>query len=413
MVPDFQTSMKLIRESNQDMVSLIQALRQFLSQRGTITITAGGNTYTLPTLPEIIAQYKGGNFDEIILRDGDNELHLSNMNGHLLITDSQGHLAPIEVSTLKFSTISDCVLAAVSVTNCNIDNFEAANGVTANKASVQNLTVNAYKGTSASFKTLVANILAVDYAAMQKLEVRRMIFNPRDPVDVFADAFGPYDYSSNNALFEPVSGFARYVCNPAYTQSRKSPESMGFVELPLDSGRRLLLAPDMVTFQGNTEYDDYANGDAGKIANCWCMGTGPSGTVSMPNTVWPVRVGFDSNDGPITFGHILGWPIRSYSGNTANDPSIPAGARSTKGTIFLHEISAADIGRIIYIRTLGNSWRINRRLTARYYDGAHYSDALDMEYRIPPYTCLRLRLNRVAEVVDSHYTLYHNVLELT
>lgn len=415
MVADFQTSMKEIREANLAFISLLVQLKRFISDKGTVTINVGGTEHTLPTIPSIIEAYRGGNFDEITLKSGTSEVHLKNNNGTLQILDKNGNLVPLEVAKLKYAALANCAVSQATVQECAIDVLQALGGISVDHVDCQSITItDLFTATSGMFQSFSAVLFSANTAVIQKLMVRSILFNPATPINIFA-AQTPYGYNANNDVFDDVSGGNHaYVCNPTQAEilkGWKSPDTMGFVEWPADPlARRVLQAPDMMTFQGTTKYSDVTKGKYLKLANTYVIGTGAYGT--MP--AYPAVAGIKGPGGGYCgFGYLLGWPIRSFVKVPPSDATLPAVMRAyPRGIICLHEFSAADIGRIIYIRTFGNSWKIPRRLTTTYENGVLQSGVVDLEYEIPPYTALRLRLARYS-VVEGTKITYHNVMELT
>ena len=412
MVADFQTSMKEIRDANLAFVSLLTQLKRFISDKGTIAITVGGIERTLPTIPSVIESYRNGNFDEIVLKSGTSEVHIRNNDGTLQIVDKEGHLVPLESSILKYSALSGCRVDSVAVKECTIDRLEAG-GISVNSASCQSLAVaGQLVATAGMFQSLSTQQLSAGLATIQKLAVRSTVFNPAAQADIFV-AQSPYNYSEYNNVFDNASGGTHaYVCAPTPSEEEngwKSPSTMGFVELPKAEGNRVLLAPDMMSFQGHNLQSSYNEGKAAKISNCYVVGTGGQGTSVEYSTAQAVK-------GPNTycsFGFLLGWPIRSYVKDPPADPMLPPIMQGhPRGIICLHEFSAADIGHIVYIRTFGSKWRIPRRLITTYEGGVLQGGMVDLTYEIPEYTSLRLRLARYP-VTDGNKTLYHNVMELT
>ena len=415
MVADFQTSMKEIREANLAFISLLVQLKRFISDKGTVAINVGGTEHTLPTIPSIIEAYRGGNFDEIVLKSGTSEVHLKNSNGTLQILDKNGNLVPLEVAKLKYAALANCAVSEATVQECAIDVLQALGGISVNHVDCQSLTISdLFTAASGLFQSFSAILFSANTAIIQKLFVRSILFNPATPINIFA-AQTPYGYNANNDVFDDVSGGNHaYVCNPTQAEilkGWKSPDTMGFVEWPTDTtARKVLQAPDMMTFQGTTKYSDVTKGKYLKLANTYVIGTGTYGT--MP--AYPAVAGIKGPGGYYCgFGYLLGWPIRSFIKVPPSDASLPAVMRTyPRGAICLHEFSAADIGRIIYIRTFGNSWKIPRRLVTTYENGVLQSGVVDLEFEIPPYTALRLRLARYS-VVDGTKITYHNVMELT
>lgn len=422
MVADFQTSMKEIREANLAFISLLTQLKHFISNKGTVTIRtyrweAGADVvdqeFTLPTIPSIIDAYRGGRFDEIILKSGDTEIHLKNNNGTLQIIDKDGNLVLLEVAKLRYASIANCVVDTATVRECVIDTLEALGGIDVNRVSCQDLNIaGLLDAASGTFASLGVSSLTAESASVRKLAVRSMVFNPDSHASIFAGA-APYNYAAGNAVFEPMpsSGLCAYVCAPDVAPADwKDPATMGFTEL-VPGYPRVLQAPDMMTFQGNTKCSDY-DGTSYRIANCYAVGTGPQGTSIEYSQSLPAMSEFD-NGACCPFALILGWPIRSFVRDPGHDGELPpVMAGFDKGVICVHEFSSLDIGRIMYIRTLGNKWKVPRRLTTKYVYGKLQRSRLDLVYEIPPYTSLRVRLARHV-VVDGSDTYYHNVLELT
>lgn len=404
--------MKEIREANLAFVSLLTQLKRFISEKGTVAIAIRGEEHVLPTIPSIIEAYRNGEYDELILKQGGKEIHLQNNDGALRIVDKDGNLVNLEVASLRYSMLEDCVFDSVTAESCTITMLESLGSVNMERANCQNLTItNLLTAQSGSFQDLNVALLNASSAFVHNLTASSIVFNPNVHRNVFATTV-PYNYASGNAAFEDVAGgLHAYMCQPPELSTTwKDPSTMGFVELPAP-GNRLMRSPDMVTYCGNTRFSDYNSGSATRIANCYAIGTGPYGAAVEYSQAFPIMSSFDGPCCP--FALILGWPIRSFVRNPADDPELPSVMRSyAKGTICLHEFSTPDIGRIIYIRTLSNSWKIPRRLIARYSNGKLQRAVLDLEYEIPPYTALRVRLNRYA-VQDGDNTDYHNVLELT
>lgn len=420
MVADFQTSMKEIREANLAFVSLLKQLKSLVSKKGTITIEIGGTPYTFPTIPSVIEQYRDGNFDEVILRSGGTEIHIKNVDGTLQLSDSEGNLVPLSVSELRYASISHCDIESVTVQECSIDSLDARGSVSIDKINCQSLEVDTLGGNTpgyGSFTSLSATNLAAETASLRKVFIRSMVYNPASRIDIFSEGGVPYNYSETDALFVQKAGdFSAYVCReftPAEQALKpKSPTTMGFSEFRSTNGiPQLLRAPDMVTFCGENPFDAYAAERCNMIVNCYTVGTGSFGTQSVVSDV-TIRTGWGSEASGIAFATILGWPLRSFAKDPASDPTIPVRVRQPEGAIFVHEFSSLDTGRIIYIRTLEHAWRIPRRLSVQYENGKPQRGVFDLEYSVPPYTCLRLRAARYAETVDG-VTIYRNVLELT
>ncbi len=422
MVSDFQTSMAEIRKSNLVFIELLKELKNFVSRRGTVTITVGGVEKTFPTIPELVVAYRGGDFSEIVLKSSDSEIHIKNDNGTLKVTDASGALVPLTVSQLKFSNITSCNFESIHTSECTIDKLSVQGSVEAASANFQSLEVVDFEAGFASVQNLSAGTVSAGSALIPELGVQRLVYMPRETKDIFAGS-SPYNYSDSNAVFLPYpeGDCYKYVCRDLTSEERseyplrKDPSTMGFVDIGGISGSaRLLRAPDMMTFQGTTECSDYEDGDAGHVGNCFVMGTGANGNTLAVTASRPLQTQLGDDDG-VPFARILGWPITSYIAATSIDRDLSQIVKllsTGSGAIFLHEFSSADIGRIIFIRTLGNPWTICRRLIAVYKDGVHTNDALDLEYEIPPYTCLRLRMVRAKHVIDTSVVQYHNILEI-
>lgn len=434
MVADIQTSMKELQASNLDFVSLLSQLKQFLSDTGTVTITAGGISKTLPTLPEAIRLFRGGDFDKVTLQSGNKTIILENYQGTLRITDNNGALVPLIVSKLKYSHIEDCSFDEATISQCTAEGLDARGTILASSAEVSRITVTgAFNGNSGSFSSLQVGDLSAGRAMLRDISVGRMAVVPEGVQQVFAAGGVPYGYASSRVLYYPVPGthptWHLWRCNDI-TQAEKaagwmSPSTMGFVELPAP-GSRLLQSPGMMTYCGDNEYEDYDKGDMLRVANSYIVGTGMQGYTATvnPNGSGFIRQGDDTSK-PVSYGALLGWPIRSYVKDPSLDSTLPqtiypdswnpevAGIDcGSHGLLLLHEIPAADYGRIVYLRTQALPWTIHRLLTVTYSGNQPLVASLSLPYEIPPYTCLRVRLCRERHVEGS-VTYYTNTLELT
>ena len=425
MVADFQTSMKEIREANLAFISLLTQLKRFVTGKGTVTVRTYrwdadakadvvDAEWEVPTIPSLIEAYRGGNFDEVVLKSGDSEIHLKNDGNVLQVTDKDGNLASLEVSQLKYAALVGCTIDSATIRECMVDTLEALGSISVNTVNCQSLSVtNSFVAVSAMLQGLVAAQISASAATIRKLAVHSMVFSPATVRNVFATT-SPYNYSDHDAVFDTVAvGTHAYVCKPTQAEVSmgwREPSTMGFVELPPSAGH-ILTAPDMMAFQGNTAMGNYLQPRSLNIANCYAIGTGPLGTAVHYSTASAVKA--SGSAVYCDFGYLLGWPIRSFVREPALDPMLPPVMRdNARGIICLHEFSAADIGRVIFIRTFGNSWKIPRRLTTEYENGVLKGSMLDLDYLIPPYTSLRLRLARHA-AVDGAKAIYYNVMELT
>lgn len=409
MVPDLQSSMKELREANADFTALLTQLKQFISGEGPITVMVGGTSYTFPSIPSLIRDYRGGVFDSVVIGSGGSAVTLVVHDGALQVLGKDGNVASLEVATLKYSSIEACTLGSATVEDCHIGQFDAGE-VTAKAADVETVSAGTLDAGSIMAHSLNASELDAEEASLLELHVGHYVYVPRDTADLFKEGGTTYSYSVSNAQFVQAGPHNNWKCSLPRPAGGKAPETMGFKQLPAD-GDWSRTAPDMMAYNGSTTYNDYARGLSVQLSNFYVMGTGPLGAQAiMANTQSPVQIGTIGDSSPgLPFAMVLGWPLRSYVPDTSVNAAFPQNAN---GIGILHEISAEDIGHIVYIRTEGELWLVPRLLEVKYIDGKPHSAALGLPCSVPPYTCLRMRLNRYTVEGDG-YTLYRNVLELT
>lgn len=410
MVPDLQSSMKELREANADTVALLTHLKQFLAGAGPITITVGGTSYTSPSIPDLIQQYRDGTFSSVTIEADGRKAVLSFHDGALQIVDGNGDPMLLEVAKVRYGSIESCTLGDVVAEGCHIGELDAGS-IAASKADVESVAVRSLTAGAISVQALGTGDLNADTASFSELHVGRTVFQPRDTLDLFKAGGTVYNHSASDTAFVRAGAYSNWKCSRPYPSGYKAPETMGFQHLPGDAEGWVLTAPDMMAFNGDTAPGNYIGGLMSQIVNFYVMGVGPHGTQALMSSVQVATqsgaIG-DSSTG-ITFATALGWPIRSYVPDTSTSTRFPS---NDNGIGIVHEISASDIGHIVYIRTGAQPWPIPRVLEVKYLAGIPVASALGTMYTVPPYSCLRVRLSRYAVDGDG-FTLYRNVLELT
>lgn len=417
MVPDFQTSMKEIREANLDFVNFLLQLKKLLTGDGTISFTIGGETIEVPALPSIIEQYRGGNFTELVLKSGSYEIHLKNNNGTLSIVDKSGAPVTVNAGGIKYSFIDGCTIDSIDAQSCKVDTVEALGGVQLSSASADELTVNSLTTASASVAELHATNMAVANMRASVATLSSLYFTPNTIQNIFAAlATGPYVYADGNAQFKSAGSHYHYICCQALATAAgwKDPSSMGFAPMTTTVANPnylvewALTPPDLLIFQGTTSYDKY---EKKTCSNCYALGS------AMTNyRVSQACVKIEGSTSPVPFSQILAWPLKSYAAVPSAYPplsGLPGAADNADGLIFLHEFEMTDVGRIIRIQTLGNKWKFPRCLANTYSGGVLTGSTVSLVTEIPPYTCLRLRMNRIASAPSANLSIVYSVLELT
>lgn len=404
MTADFQTTMAKIREANLDFVSLITSLKKFLGGSGDIEI----NGEIVPTLPSVLQAYRRGEMASITLKSGDTEVHLDNASGALKVSDASGNLVTVAISKLLFSQIASCVLDEAIIASCHIDSIEARGNAQIDNLNVTAMSADEFKGRYANMGSATIAKLQAQSATLHSAVIRRLAFNPADTADIFSSFNAPYMYSAGNAQFQSEQGLDMWICRrPTLAEldaGYKEPSTMGFKALTPNSGPIVNRLPDMITFQGDTAFKQYTGRSCDNIANNFPMGLSATGAVTIGDT--PIAKSFGGNY--IDFAHMLGWPLKSYIANPADADWVPNACKIAQGACFLQAIAPADQGKVFFIRTLGNAWKIYRRLAIKFQSGIAHEAMMDLEYEIPPYTCLRLRAN-------AFYggDISYSVLELT
>lgn len=393
MVPDFQTSMRVIRESNQAFLGLIMQLRSFLTADTEITVTVGGEPVTLPSLPAVIRAYRGGAFDSITLKSGSDVLTLSTEDGALKVSGPSG-LASIEVDKVVASQIASSTVQSLRATSCTIDALNASAALNVGTISVQDLILNALTVSYLSLQSLSTQSLTATSLTADKLTVGQMYVNPGNVKHLFYVPGGsPYNYAASNYVFvDATVGGAKYKFWKCIGLSgaAKDPTTYGFYAKPANNVP--LLAPDAKYLQG--EYSIDATG----VDNIGIAALGAYGNQSITYTAAKFL--------KTPFNAVQSWPVALYGEG-------PAAAGYGMG--FLQEIAPADEGKIIYFRTGGKPWRIARVLSLTYPSASAQepsAGSLGSYMEVPVYTSLRLRLSRATSTTTSGTVEVTNRLEL-
>lgn len=394
MVPDFQTSMKIIRESNDSFLSLLKSLKSFLTENTTITVTCNGEPVTVPSLPAVIRAYQGGEFTSIILRSGSDYITLADHNGALRVGRGS-QLASVEVAKVVSSIISSSTVEQLSATDCSIDSIQGSTDLSVTSISVQALAAGTLQASYLTLQSLSTGSLeATGSFTTSAAHLGQTYINPGNVKHMFYIPGGsPYNYKLANYVFANVSvGGTSYVfwkclnlASPA-----KDPTTYGFYAKPANNAP--LSAPDAKYLQG-----DYV-AVTQPIDNVGIAALGAYGH----NTITYTNVKFLKTP----FYAVQSWPVAFYGeGPTA----------AGYGMAFLQEIAPTDEGKIFYIRTGGKPWRIARVLTVTYPSATATepsSASLSTYIDIPEYTCLRLRMTRAVSTATSGVVTATNRLEL-
>lgn len=393
MVPDFQTSMRVIRESNQSFLDLIMQLRSFLTADTEITVTVGGEPVTLPSLPAVIRAYRGGAFDSITLKSGSDVLTLSTEDGALKVSGPNG-LASIEVDKVVSSQVVSSTAQSVNATSCTIDALNASAALNVGTISVQDLILNALTVSYLSLQSLSTRSLEATTLTVDKITMGQMYISPGNVKDLFCVPGGsPYNYAASNYVFADASiGSTKYKfwkC-VGLSGAAKDPTTYGFYAKPANNVP--MLAPDAKYLQG-----DYA-ANSTEVDNIGIAALGAYGNRNITYT----NVKFLNTP----FDVVQSWPVALYGeGPTA----------AGYGMGFLQEIAPADEGKVMYFRTGGKSWRIARVLSLTYPSTSAAepsTGSLGSYFEVPPYTSLRLRLSRSTSTAASGTVEVTNRLEL-
>lgn len=393
MVPDFQTSMRVIRESNQSFLGLIMQLRSFLTADTEISVTVGGETVTLPSLPAVIRAYRGGAFDSITLKNGNGVLTLSAEDGALKVLGPDG-LAPIEVDKVVSSQVAGSTVQSLDAESCTIDALNASAALNVGTVSVQDLVLNALTVSYLTLQSFSAQSLSVASLTVGQLDIGQMYISPREVKNLFFLPGGSaYNYAASNYVFEDVTvegtKYKFWKCL-GLTGAAKDPTTYGFYEKP--AGGTPVPAPGAKYLWG-----DYALNTTG-VDNIGIAALGAYGRANITYTS-PKFL-------RVPFNVAQSWPVALYG-----DGPIAAG----HGMGFLQEIAPNDEGKVMYFRTGGKPWRIARTLSLTYPSTTALvpsSGSLGDYFDVPVYTSLRLRLSRAVVVTTSGTVEVTNRLEL-
>lgn len=393
MVPDFQTSIKIIRESNESFLSLLVSLKQFLTAETEITVSCNGESITVPSLPAVIREYRGGNFDSITLRNGSGTITLANAGGALKVTGPNG-LANIEAAKVLASTIASSSVTSMSAVNCTIDSLNSGATLSATTMSVQNLALSALQVAYLTLQDLSVNKLDAGSISADKLTIGQMYIDPQDIKHMFYIPGGSvYNYSSSNYKFiDYTVGSTSYKFWQCLDlpSSCKDPSTYGFYAKPSNSTP--IAAPDAKYLQGNYSEDLTSIDNVGVAA----LGASGTGNITYSNTLFLNT----------PFSYVQSWPVPIYGSATA---------AANIGMAFLQEIRPNDKGKVFYFRTGGKSWKISRVLSLHYDSSgaaAPSSGSLGQVIEVPPYTTLRLRMDRISVTNSSGSVDVTNRLEL-
>ena len=393
MVPDFQTSMRIIRESNASFLSLLVALKSFLTEDTEVTITCNGSPVALPSLPAVIRAYQGGDFDSITLKNGPNTLTLSNDGGALKVSGSDG-LANIEVAKVIASTIAGSTVTQLNATDCTIDSIQGPTAIDVSSISVQDLAVGTLQAMYLTLQGLNAGSLYADTLTAGAAHIGQTYISPGNVSHLFYVPGGsPYNYSAGNYVFADVavSGttYKFWKCL-GLSGPAKDPRTYGFYAKP--AGSAPISAPDAKYLEG-----DYSV-DATPIDNVGVAALGAYGR----NNITYTNVKFLN----VPFYAAQSWPVAIFGEG-------PAAAGY--GMAFLQEIAPNDEGKVFYFRTGGKPWRIARVLTTVYASATATEPStasLSAYIEVPAYTCLRLRMSRSISVASNGLVTATNRLEL-
>lgn len=393
MVPDFQTSMKIIRESNTSFLALLAALKSFLTEDTEITVTCNGELVTLPSLPAVIRAYQGGSFDSITLKDGASVLTLSNDNGALKVSGSNG-LANIEVAKVLASVVAGSTVTQLNATDCVIDSIQGPTSIDVGTISVQDLIAGTLEASYLVLQGLNTSSLDANSLTADTAHIRQMFIDPGNASYLFYVPGGsPYNYSPSNYVFVDT-----HVGNTAYkfwkclglSSPAKDPKTYGFYAKP--SNGVPIAAPDAKYLQGNYAIDNTAIDNVGIAA---------LGAYSRNNVTY---TGVKFLGTP--FYAVQSWPVSIYGDGPAAEGY---------GMAFLQEIAPNDEGKVFYFRTGGKPWRIARALTVVYPSSVATEPStasLSTYMDVPAYTCLRLRMSRSVSIAANGTVTAINCLEL-
>lgn len=393
MVPDFQTSMKIIRESNQSFLSLLVALKSFLTEGTEVSVACNGETVTLPSLPAVIRAYQGGNFDSITLKSGSSVLTLSNDGGALKVSGTDG-LANLQVAKVISSAIAGSTVTQLSATDCTIDSIQGGTALSVASISVQDLVVGTLRAGYLVLQGLSAGSLSADSFTASSAHIGQVFANPGDVNNLFYVPGGSiYNYSPSNYVFADVSvggtSYKFWKCL-GLSSPAKDPKTYGLYAKP--SNGVPIPAPDAKYLQGEYSIDGTEIDNVGIAA----LGAHGRGTITYSNVKFLGT----------PFFAVQSWPVAIYGeGPTAVG----------YGMAFLQEIAPNDEGKVFYFRTGGKPWRIARVLTVTYPSAATAEPStasLSHYQEVPAYTCLRLRMSRTVSVAPDGSVTAANRLEL-
>lgn len=393
MVPDFQTSMKIIRESNESFLSLLVALKSFLTEDTEVSIACNGETVVLPSLPAVIRAYQGGDFTSITLKSGSSVLTLSNDDGALKVSGTDG-LANLQVAKVLASTIAGSTVTQLNATDCTIDSIQGTTALSVTSISVQDLVVGTLNASYLIVQSLSAGALDASSITASSAHIGQVFVNPGNVCNLFAiPGGGAYNYSPSNYVFEDttVGGTSyRFWKSLNLSSPAKDPKTYGFYSKP--AGNIPMAAPDAKYLQGDYSLDGTEIDNVGIAA----LGARASGNITYSNVKFLGT----------PFYAVQSWPVAIFGeGPTA----------AGYGMAFLQEIAPNDEGKVFYFRTGGKPWRIARVLTVTYPNGTASEPStasLGAYMDVPAYTCLRLRLSRVTATTANDSVVATNRLEL-
>lgn len=385
--------MKIIRESNATFLSLLVALKSFLTADTEVTITCNGEPVTLPSLPAVIRAYQGGNFSSITLKSGANVITLSNDNGALKVSGPDG-LADVEATKVIASTIVGSTVTQLDAMDCTIDSIQGATSIDVGTISVQDLVAGTLQAGYLALQSLNAGSLEAKSLTAGAAHVGQVYIRPGNINQVFyAPGGGPYNYAASNYVFAdvPVGGasykFWRCV---GLSGPAKDPRTYGFYAKP--SNGLPIAAPDAKYLQGGYALDSTPIDNVGIAA----LGAYGHSSISYTDVLFLGT----------PFNAVQSWPVALYG-----DGTMAAGY----GMAYLQEVAPDDEGKVFYFRTGRKPWRIARALTVTYASGSATtpsSASLGSYVDIPAFTCLRLRMSRAASTGADGTVTAINRLEL-